>query len=161
MIKHLRPREDFSHLLASAIAQALEQGEAYAVLALVPQRLPDEDVGSVVQVAAECVDKLVRDDDLAGYLEGETIAVGLRHGDRTAAQVFAHRLRGDLGLRSFHLRSTIWETGSAVLPDDGTTADELIDVAIDAARNRRRAMANRVPDYVVTIPPALGVYGKL
>lgn len=161
MIKHLRPREDFPQLLAAAIARALENDEAYAVLALVPQRLPDEDIGSVVQVAAECVDKLVRDDDIAGYLEGETIAVGLRHGDRTATQVFAHRLQGDLRLRSFHLRSTMWETGYAILGQDGMTADELIDAAIDAARNRRRTMASRVPSYAITIPPALGDYGKL
>jgi hypothetical protein len=150
----------FPQQLEAAIAQALEHDEAYAVLAVVPQSLPGEDLGPILEVASHCVGNLVRGDDIAGYMEGEMIAVGLQHGDSTTAQVFASRLQGDLRLRSFHLRNTAWETGYAVLGRDGTTADELVAAAVDAARNRRRNMASRAPSYAITIPPALGEHSK-
>jgi hypothetical protein len=153
--------ETFTKLLADAIARALNHEESYAVLAVIPQGLPGEDIRPLLDVAAKCVGELVREHDIAGYLEGEMIVVGLHSGDGTAAQVFSSRLQGDLRLRSFHLRSTNWDTGYAVLGEDAETAEELIDAAIASARNRRRQMASRAPTYANTIPPALGDYGKL
>jgi hypothetical protein len=71
------------------------------------------------------------------------VGIGLYNGDRTSAAILAQRLQGDLRLRSAHVRSTLWEIGAACLPGDGTTADELVGAAIDAARTRRRRLAAR------------------
>lgn len=155
----LYTKEDFERLLAHEVAEADADGRAYAVVAVVPQRLPGEGVADVVRAATSCVRDLVRDEDIAGRLDDEVLAVGLYNGDAIVARVFAHRLQGDLRLRSFHLRNTLWETGYAVLPDDGNTANALLRAAIEAARSRRRRMAEEPRHDAVTIPPALGDFG--
>src|SRR3990167_10249214 len=111
-------KQDFLRLLAGEVAVAAHTGRPYAVLAVVLQHFPDEDMTDVVRIAAACVRDLVREDDLAGHVDGEIIAIGLHNGERTSAAILAQRLQGDLRLRSFHLRSTLWEIGTAFLPDD-------------------------------------------
>jgi GGDEF domain-containing protein len=137
-------KQDFLHLLSAEVDDALREGRPYAILAVVPQHFPDEDMSDVVKIAASCVRDLVRDGDLAGHADGEIMAIGLFNGDRTAANILSQRLQGDLRLRSFHLRSTNWETGVACLHDDGKSASELLEGAIIAARMRRRRLAGLV-----------------
>jgi hypothetical protein len=155
----LYAKDDFLRLLSDDVARALVHDRPYAVVTAVPQRLPGEGVAEVVRAAATCVRDLVRDNDIAGHLDDDVLAVGLSGADEQGAQVFAYRLQGDLRLRSYHLRSTIWETGYSVLARDGTTADDLIAAAVDSAKSRRRRMAESVPQYAITIPPALGEFG--
>ncbi len=153
-------KEDFERQLVLELRVAAVQQAPLAVLAVVPQHLPGEGVAEIIRTAANCVRELVRDDDVAGHLDEDILAVGLVNCDRTSADVLAFRLQSDLRLRSHHLRYTNWEIGVACLPEDGRTADELLAAAIDAARNRRRRMASTAPAYALTIPPALGEYGK-
>ncbi len=134
-------KQDFLRLLTAEVDDALREGRPYAILAVVPQHFPNEDMTDVVRIAASCVRDLVRDGDLAGHVDDEIVAIGLFNGDRTAAAVLSQRLQGELRLRSFHLRSTNWETGVACIVDDGKSANELLDAAISAARNRRRRLA--------------------
>ena len=154
-------KQDFLRLLEEAVRVSREEELPYAVLVLVPQRLPHEDYSDVVRVAAGCVRDLVRDDDIAGRLDDEVLAIGLPNCDASGARVMAHRLQGDLRLRSVHLRNTSWEPGYAVLGEDAPVAGELITCAIEAARGRRRQMASHAPTRAIDIPPALGAYGKL
>src|SRR3972149_8488770 len=91
--------KEFSRELAERLAQAHDEGLGFAVVACVPQHLPGEGVAEVVEVAAGCLRTLMRDDDLAGLLDGEGLAVVLGSADATAARVFAHRLPGELRLR--------------------------------------------------------------
>ncbi len=134
-------KQDFLRLLTGDVADAANEGRPYAVLAVVPQHFPDEDMIDVVRIAAASVHDFVRDGDLAGHVADEIVAIGLNNGDHTSAAILAQRLQGDLRLRSSHLRNTNWEIGAACLPGDGTTADELLGAAIDAARMRRRRLA--------------------
>jgi GGDEF domain-containing protein len=137
-------KQDFLRLLTAEVDDALREGRPYAVLAVVPQHFPNEDMTDVVRIAASCVRDLVRDGDLAGHVDDEIMAIGLFNGDRTAAAILSQRLQSDLRLRSFHLRSTNWETGVACIVDDGKNANDLLDAAISAARNRRRRLAGLV-----------------
>ena len=137
-------KQDFLRLLVGEVGDALREGRPYAILAVVPQHFPHEDMTDVVRVAASCVRELVRDGDLAGHADDLILAIGLYNGDRTAANILSQRLQGDLRLRSFHLRSTIWETGVACLPEDGITAQELLEASIIAARMRRRRLAGLI-----------------
>ncbi len=137
-------KQDFLRLLTAEVDDALREGRPYAVLAVVPQHFPNEDMTDVVRIAASCVRDLVRDGDLAGHVDDEIMAIGLFNGDRTAAAILSQRLQSDLRLRSFHLRSTNWETGVACVVDDGKSANDLLDTAISAARNRRRRLAGLV-----------------
>ena len=156
----LYTKKDFEKQLDLELRVATVQRVPIAVLAAVPQHLPGEGVAEIVRAAANCVRELLRDDDVAGHLGEEILAVGLLNCDRTNADVLAFRLQSDLRLRSQHLRNTNWEIGVACLPDDGGTAEELVATAIDAARNRRKRIASGAPAYAITIPPALGEYGK-
>lgn len=137
-------KQDFLRLLTAEVDDALRDGRPYAVLAVVPQHFPNEDMSDVVKIAASCVRDLVRDGDLAGHVDDQIMAIGLFNGDRTAAAILSQRLQGDLRLRSFHLRSTNWETGVACIIDDGKSATDLLDAAIIAARMRRRRLAGLV-----------------
>ena len=132
--------EEFEQLLAEQVRHAVDRRRPYAVLICIPQHLPGEDVTDVADVAAHCVREYVRADDLTGRLNGEIIAVGLPETEASGARVFAQRLQSDLSLRSNRLRSTSWEAGIATLPHDGTTADELLGVAVTSARTRRRRL---------------------
>lgn len=156
----LYTKEDFERQLTREVEVATVQQAPIAVLAVVPQRLPGEGVAEIVRAAANCVRELLRDEDVAGHLDEEILAVGLLNCDRTNADVLAFRLQSDLRLRSQHLRNTNWEIGVACLPEDGSTAEELVAAAIDAARNRRKRIASVAPAYATTIPFALGEYGK-
>jgi PleD family two-component response regulator len=141
----LQPRlytdDEFQHRLVEETEQAARDGRAYAIVACVPQHLPGEDVTDIVDVAAECVGEFVRGEDLAGRFDDEVLAIGLAGPSEAEAGVLAHRLRSDLRVRSYHLRSTLWEIGVATLPEGGLTAQELLASAIDAARNRHRRLA--------------------
>ncbi len=137
----LLAKEDFFRLLTGEVAAAAREGQPYAVLAVVPQHFPGEDMTEALRVAAVCVRKLIREGDLAGHVDEEIVGIGLHNGDRTSAAILSQRLQGDLRLCSAHVRSTIWEIGAACLPADGTTGDELLAAAIDAARMRRRRLA--------------------
>ncbi len=134
-------KQDFLRLLTGEVSDAVRAGRPYAVLAVVPQHFPDEDVTAVVRIAGACVRDLLPDDDLAGHVDDQIVALGLYNGDQTSAAILSQRLQGDLRLRSFHLRSTLWEIGIACLPKDGSTAEELLGAAVEAAKNRRRRLA--------------------
>ena len=136
----LYQKEDFVRLLAQDIERARAEGHCYTVGAVVPQHLPGEGVGDIVEIAAGCLRELLRDDDLGGRLDDEVLAMGLPDTDSTAAKVVSYRLQGDLRLKSYHLRTTVWEPGMAGLGEDGETAEELLAAAIDAAKTRRRRL---------------------
>jgi len=132
--------EDFERALSEDIARAAESGLPYCVVACVPQRLPGEDLTNTVPSVAKASRSVVRETDVAGLLGGEIMAVGLPDTGVADAQIVAYRLQGELGLRSARLRTTVWEAGVACLPDDGRLSDQLLGVAIDAARTHRRRL---------------------
>jgi GGDEF domain-containing protein len=150
----------FERELAMELQVTGVHGAPFAVIAVVPQRLPGEGVAEIVRVAANCVRDLIRDEDVAGHLDEDILAVGLPNCDRTSAEVLAFRMQSDLQMRSHHLRFTNWEIGVACLPADGSTAEELVAAAIDAARNRRVRIASATPTYAIAFPLALGAYSK-
>jgi hypothetical protein len=154
-------KADFERQLEIELGVAKARDTEYAVIVAVPQHLPGEGVADVVRTAAHCVRGVLRDDDIAGHLEDEILAVGLQGCDPVNADALAFRMQGDLRLCSHHLRNTNWEVGVACVGRDGSTRDELLDAAIGAARNRRRNFASQTPVYAVQIPPALGEFGKL
>ena len=130
----------FERRLAVAVERAAADQCPYAVVACVLQRLPGERIPDVARVVTDCVSGLVRDGDVAELLGGEIVAVGLPDTAARAAGVIAHRLQSDLRLRSAHINNTVWDTGFACLPEDGLTAEELLDAAVEAARTRRRRL---------------------
>lgn len=132
--------EQFTRRVHGAVAQAAQAGVSYAVLACIPQHMPGESVDDVLELAASAVRKFVRQEDLAGLIDGEVLVIGLAETDLAAARIFGYRLQSDLGVRSARLRTTIWDAGVATLPEDGSSATELLLAAIDAARNRRRRL---------------------
>ena len=136
----LHQKEDFMRLLARDIERAKAEGHAYTVGAVVPQHLPGEGVGDIVAAASGCLRELLRDGDLGGRLDDEVLAMGLPFTDSAGAKVVSYRLQSDLRLKSFHLRTTAWEAGTATLGEDGETAGELLAAAIDAAKTRRRRL---------------------
>lgn len=127
--------------LKREVEQAAKDQRPYAVLACVPQGLPGEIASDVVSVVAECVLGFVRDADLPGIIGHDIVALGSAETGAAGAQVLAHRLQNELTLRSTPLRNTVWESGFACLPEDGLTAEELLDAAIRFARTRRRRLA--------------------
>ncbi len=140
----LEPRlytnEEFQHRLTAEVERAVREGRPYALVACVPQHLPGEYVTEVVDIAAERVRDFVRQEDMVGRPDDDVVAVGLPGTAASEASVLAHRLQGDLRLRSFHQRATLWETGVAALNGSCSTAQELLASAVDAARNRRRRL---------------------
>ena len=126
--------------LMVAVERAAVDGEPYTIVGCVPQRLPGEDISQVVDVCAQYVGGIVRDDDIIGLLDNDIIVVGLRETGANAARVFAFRLQGDLRLRSQPIRNTVWETAYATMPQDGDSAEELMVTAIHGAINRRRRL---------------------
>lgn len=127
--------------LQLAVEDAAVEQQPYTILACVPQALPGEVTSDIVQVVAECVHSLLRDEDISGLIEGNIVVVGLPETNASGARVLAYRLQSDLTLRSTPLRNTSWDAGFACLPDQGLTADELMQTAIDLARTRRRRLA--------------------
>lgn len=136
----LYQKEDFMRLLDEDIERARAEERPYCVIAVVPQHLPGEGVAGIVEVATRCLRSFHRDGDLGGMLDGDGLAMGLNDTDATEAGVVSHRLQGDLRLKSFHLRTTVWDPGMASLGKDGETAEELLAAAIDAAKTRRRRL---------------------
>lgn len=136
----LYEKADFLRLIGEDIARAKAEDRCYSVLAVVPQHLPGENVRDIVEVAAACLQDLMRDNDLAGKLDDDVLALGLRDTDSVEAGVVSFRLQGDLRLKSYHLRNTVWEPGVASLNDNGQTTEELLKAAIEAAKNRRRRL---------------------
>ncbi len=132
--------EAYQMKLKQEVEQAAKAQRPYAVLACVPQGLPGETASDVVSVVAECVLGLVREQDMPGMAERDIVALGLADTDAAAVQSIAHRLQNELTLRSTPLRNTVWESGFACLPEDGLTAEELLDAAIRSARTRRRRL---------------------
>jgi hypothetical protein len=53
----------------------------------------------------------------------------------------AHRLQSELGVRSLHARTAVWDAGYACLPEHGETWRDLLSAAVDSARARRRRLA--------------------
>jgi GGDEF domain-containing protein len=136
----LYQKQDFMRMLAEDIERAKAADRRYTVGAVVPQHLPGEGVADLVEIAAGCLRALLRDDDIGGRLDEEVLAMGLPDTDSTEARVVSYRLQGDLRLKSYHLRNTVWEPGMASLGEDGDTAEELLASAIDAAKLRRRRL---------------------
>ena len=136
----LYEKDDFLRLIGEDIERAKAEERCYSVLAVVPQHLPGEDVRDIVEVAANCLRALMRDNDLAGKLDDGVLALGLRDTDAVEAGVVSYRLQGDLRLKSYHLRNTSWEPGVASLHDSAQTTEELLKAAIEAAQNRRRRL---------------------
>ena len=128
--------------LMVAVERAAAQGEPYTIVGCVPQRFPGEDITQVIDVCAEYLSGIVRDDDIVGLLDNEILVVGLRETGANAARVFTFRLQGDLRLRSQPIRNTVWETAYATMPQDGDSAEELTLAAINGAMNRRRRLGN-------------------
>lgn len=137
----LYSRESFKRRLAGEVAHAAREARPYSVIACVPQQLPGEHLADIVQAAAACIRNVVRDEDLAGRLKDDTLAIGLPETGVDGARVLAHRLTSELRLRTAHLRSTIWQAGFACLPEDGSTAEALLHAAIEAAKESRRRVA--------------------
>ena len=133
--------EAYARKLKRAVEEAAESQLPFAVLVCVPQSLPGENNSDIVDVVGRCILDLIRDTDLPGILERNIVALGLADTDAAGAQILAHRLQNELTLRSTPLRNTIWESGFACLPEDGLTAEELLDAAISSAKNRRRRLA--------------------
>jgi hypothetical protein len=156
----LYAKDDFAKQLELELRVASVQRQHLAVLAAVPQHLPGEGVEEIVKVASSCVRDLVRDEDVAGHLDGDILAVALLNCDRANADVLAFRLQSDLRMRSHHLRNTNWETGVACFPEDATEPKELLEAAVSAARNRRKRIASAPVNYAISIPPALGEFGQ-
>lgn len=130
---------ELQSLLEAAVERATAEQEPYTIVACVPQRLPGEEIGDVVQAGAKCAFNLVRDGDVVGLLNEEIVIVGLVGTTPNLARVFSFRLQGDLRLATSHLRNTVWETAYACLPDDGESCEELLHRAVEgAAQGRRR-----------------------
>lgn len=142
-IRNVHTEAEFRKRLQVQVEEAASSGRLYAVLACIPQHLAGEDVTDVVSLATESLLGLVRDDDLAGRIGDDVLAVGLHETDFTGARIFAQRLQSDLGRRSAQLRMAVWDTGIARLPEDGMISRKLLDTAIDAARNRRRRLGTQ------------------
>ena len=126
--------------LMVAVERAAVAGEPYTIVACVPQQLPGEDITQVIEACVQYAHGLVRDGDVVGLLNNETLVVGLRETGTVAARVFAYRLQGDLRLRSRPIRNTVWEAAYATMPEDGDSAEELTLAAIEGAMNRRRRL---------------------
>jgi diguanylate cyclase (GGDEF)-like protein len=131
--------EHFQWLLGEQVKTAALQGVPYAVVVCYPQGFSDERGSDVVRTAAAFIKDLVRDDDLAGRLGEETLAIGLPNTSETGARVLTYRVKGDLAARTGHLRASVWEAGMACMPEDGLTAEELLQTALDRAKQGRRA----------------------
>ena len=157
----LYQKADFERQLVLELKGAILRESQFSVLAVVPRLLPGERAGETLRPAAGCVRNLIRDDDVAGHLDEDILAVGLPNCDRVNADALAFRLQSDLRLSGQRLRNTAWEVGVACLPEDGSTMEELLAAAIDVARNRRRTLASATPTFAMQIPPALGEFGKL
>lgn len=145
-IKQIKQRKqeksfDLRRILHGEVERAIKDSQPYAVVALLPQLLPGEEVGDLVKLSSEHLREFVRGEDCAGLIADGVLAIGLSEADAMSAQVAAHRVKTDLGLRTQHLRNTIWESGCACLPEDGRSADQLVSAAIDAANNHRRTFA--------------------
>ena len=137
----LYTRETHVLKLNHAVEQATKAQRPYAILACVPQSLPGEITADVVSVVVECVQELVREQDLPGMVGRDIVVLGLSETDAAGARAIAYRLQNELTLRSTPLRNTVWESGIACLPQDGVTAGELLNAAIRSARTRRRRLA--------------------
>jgi hypothetical protein len=133
---------EFVRVLTGEVARAVHDKRPYTVVAVVPQHWPGEDMREMLQVASSAVRSLMRREDVAGQLPGETLAIGLCDADSRSAEIFGYRLQGDLRLRSFHLRNTVWDHGYAVLGRDGSTARELLSAAVESAKSHRRRLAD-------------------
>ena len=133
--------ETFRRLLAGDVVHAVEEGRPYAIVACVPQHLPGEGIADIIEIAAKCISRVVRDGDTAGRINDHILAVGLPNTDPIEARVFAYRLQSDFELLSAHYKNTVWDAGCACLPADGSTGQGLLDAAVQAARTRRRRLA--------------------
>jgi len=149
MPKH-RPDPTTGLLTERAFLERLERGMEradwdqrwYSVIICAPQHLPGEGVADIVQVAADCVRKLIREQDITGWLDGDVLAIGLPDTGPDGARVFAFRAQSDLRMCSYKLRSTIWEASHATLPEDGETWREVLDAAIESVKTRRQRFAD-------------------
>lgn len=128
---------DLLRSLAADVDRAAEEGRPYAIVACMPQRLFDQG-DAVIEAAAASLRDLLRDDDIPGLFgRDQCIVIGLPDTALDGARVLAHRLKSDLGLRTAHLGTTVWMAGYACLPDDGTTAEELLRAARHAVTGSR------------------------
>ena len=134
----LQTGREFQLKLSGEVARAAEEGLPYAVLACRPQHLPGENVDDLLQLAAQCVRALVRDDDLPGLIDNELLVIGLHDTDVMGARIFRQRLQSDLSAKALTIRMTAWDAAFVTLHEDGNTGEELLAAAIDAAKNRRR-----------------------
>ncbi len=133
--------ENFIRLVGYDLVSAAKQEQPYSVIVCFPQHFSDEHLDELVKAAAKCVQALVRDHDLAGRLAEDVLAIGLPNTAAEGARVLAYRLKGDLAAKTAHLRSSVWETGYACLPDDGTEATDLLEAAYQSAKHERDARA--------------------
>jgi len=130
----------FEEELRKQFLETLSQGQPYAVVACSPQQLPGERLPEVAKAAAACVRSLVRESDIAGRLEDDTLVIGLPDTEASGARVLAHRLKSELGLKTARLGSTKWQAGFASTPEDGLTPDELLAAAIEHAKDSTRLL---------------------
>ena len=141
--------ERFRQMLEVQVERAHRGRRPYTILACVPQQLPGEGVALVVAAGAWLAPGLVRNSDLAGLLHPEVVTIGAPETSAPGAQALAHRLQSELSLRSGLRHGVRWEAGFACLPEDGSTPQELLQAAIEAARTRRQRLARSA---IATLP---------
>lgn len=144
---------EFRSYLAGEIQRAIDGGRPYAVIAVMPRHLPGEAGDGVVSLAAECVRRNVRADDIVGRLNNDAILVGVKQVDPTEASVLADRIQGELEMRAYQLGHTVWDIGIARLVEHGTTVSRLIGAATKLAHERRVNLAASSQPHVP--PPSL------
>ncbi|MGB2693927.1 MAG: hypothetical protein WBD55_01930 [Dehalococcoidia bacterium] len=123
--------------LVDAMDAAADGREHYAVIVCFPQKMFGEDVADVLHAAEPALRGVLRSDDLTGRISDDLLVVGVRGTTPDNVRSLSYRLKGDLRLRTAHVRQTVWETGFASMPEDGGTAEELLATAVLAGRNAR------------------------
>jgi GGDEF domain-containing protein len=96
-----------------------------------------EDVSDLLDAAEPALREVLREEDLSGRLTHDMLVVGLTGLSPDTVRSLSYRLKGDLQLRSTHIRQSVWETGYASMPEDGATPEELLAIAMRNARNAR------------------------
>ena len=127
--------------LAEEVQRALRHERPLTIIACVPQELPGQKGTQAVETLSPQFGRLLRGGDLVGRIEDGVIAVGLPETPESGARVLAQRLRSELVLRAAHVSRRNWLVGWAVCPQDGENIEALLEFALTAAQQSRRAAA--------------------
>jgi GGDEF domain-containing protein len=127
--------------LAEEVQRAVRHGRPLTIIVCVPQELPGQKGTQAVETISPQFSQLLRGGDLVGRIEEGVIAVGLPETPESGARVLAQRLRSELVLRAAHVSKRNWLVGWAVCPEDGENVEALLEFALTAAQQSRRAAA--------------------